>query len=615
MKFAEIERLASNWFNPLLEEQRSDFRGAVQAILGEASSRGMVHSPPTYFVVEKRGQQEIEQRGRTMLDGYSRALKATPGIVSQEIIAQVKQKVDTSLLAEAEQVHSAIGYVRDAIKPGKSKTVTELRARPLQKLTADFDLFCAQLNTDRGVATFGWKPSSATVSMFAIYEQGQLSTPEAVQRLIQRMFVQPETQIRYYYQNHTTMEAPLVEAIEAGDILIKSWDFRYFKDPQNPHFYSKIRDGDYKADWQKEVAESTPEFVQATLELSVRKRTEMDTSKKVYLEDRVREQLKEQKRIQGSKESKLEIAHVLFIDIVGYSKLMTAEQRRLIDLLNQIVRKSECFRAADAEGGLIAIPTGDGMALVFYGTPEAPAECALEISNAAVEHSELKLRMGLHSGPVSDVVDINDRRNIAGAGINTAQRVMDCGDAGHILVSKHMAEDLEQYNDWKRHLHELGECEVKHGIRVSIVNLYTKHHGNPDVPEKLRKPLSPVWGVTYEQETKMLRILHTSPKSPVMVTWTKGDEQGSEYAIRLVHVLTKAGIQVGQCVLADSWLVPAGVSFWWVTNEINNRQVAKLRSAVTETNIESGEAPRHAIPSGMTQYEINIIIKSGRGTV
>src|SRR5205807_356093 len=187
------------------------------------------------------------------------------------------------------------------------------------------------------------------------------------------------------------------------------------------------------------------------------------------------------------KEIELEIAYVLFADIVGYSKLLIDQQRRLLDLLNQIVRGTEQFRKAEANHRLITIPTGDGMALVFYNTPEAPVECALEVSRAVKEHPELKLRMGVHSGPVSGVVDVSGRANIAGAGINVAQRVMDCGDAGHILLSKHVAEDLEQYGHWNRHLHDLGECEVKHGARVSVVNLYTEELGNPEVPEKFRQ--------------------------------------------------------------------------------------------------------------------------------
>ena len=184
------------------------------------------------------------------------------------------------------------------------------------------------------------------------------------------------------------------------------------------------------------------------------------------------------------KEIELEIAYVLFIDIVGYSKLVTSEQRRRLELLNGIVRDSEHFCTAEAKSRLITVPTGDGMALVFYNTPEAPVECALEVSSAASEHPELKLRMGIHSGPVSGVVDVSGRSNIAGAGINIAQRVMDCGDAGHVLISKHMAEDLEQYGHWKRNLHDLGECEVKHGVRVAVVNLYTEDFGNPEVPQK-----------------------------------------------------------------------------------------------------------------------------------
>jgi TolB-like protein/class 3 adenylate cyclase/Tfp pilus assembly protein PilF len=187
------------------------------------------------------------------------------------------------------------------------------------------------------------------------------------------------------------------------------------------------------------------------------------------------------------KQIRLEIAHVLFIDIVGYSKLLINQQRALLDTLNTIVRASDEFRTSDAGGRLIKIPTGDGMALVFYDSPETPVECALEISRALKEHPELPLRMGVHSGPVSGVVDVNKQSNVAGAGINVAQRVMDCGDAGHILLSKHVAEDLEEYEHWQPHLHDLGEIEVKHGLRVSIVNLYNEELGNPEMPEKFKQ--------------------------------------------------------------------------------------------------------------------------------
>jgi TolB-like protein/class 3 adenylate cyclase/Tfp pilus assembly protein PilF len=185
------------------------------------------------------------------------------------------------------------------------------------------------------------------------------------------------------------------------------------------------------------------------------------------------------------KEIQLEIAHVLFTDIVGYSKLPIHQQRAVVERLNEIVRGTDEFQAAEAAGRLITIPTGDGITLVFYHSPEAPVECALEISRALKKHPELQLRMGIHSGPVSGVIDATGKANVAGAGINMAQRVMDCGDAGHILLSKHVAEDLEEYPHWQPHLHELGECEVKHGVRVSLVNLYTAELGNPALPEKL----------------------------------------------------------------------------------------------------------------------------------
>ena len=186
------------------------------------------------------------------------------------------------------------------------------------------------------------------------------------------------------------------------------------------------------------------------------------------------------------KEIQLEIAHVLFTDIVGYSKLPISEQRTLIERLNEIVRGTDEFQAAERAARLIKIPTGDGITLVFYHSPEAPVECALEISRVLKKHPELRLRMGIHSGPVSGVIDVNGKANVAGAGINIAQRIMACGDAGHILVSKHVAEDLEEYDEWRPLLHELGECEVKHGVRVSLANLYTEELGNPAVPEKLK---------------------------------------------------------------------------------------------------------------------------------
>jgi len=183
---------------------------------------------------------------------------------------------------------------------------------------------------------------------------------------------------------------------------------------------------------------------------------------------------------------RLEVAHVLFIDIAGYSKLSINEQRAVVDELTTIVRGSDQYQKAEAAGRLIKIPTGDGMALVFYTSQEAPAQCAVEISGALKAHPRLPVRMGVHSGPVSGVIDVNGHANLAGAGINMAQRVMNCGDAGHILVSKHVAEDLEEYEHWRPLLHDLGTCEVKHGMRVAIANLYADEVGNPQLPKKFQ---------------------------------------------------------------------------------------------------------------------------------
>jgi TolB-like protein/class 3 adenylate cyclase len=181
---------------------------------------------------------------------------------------------------------------------------------------------------------------------------------------------------------------------------------------------------------------------------------------------------------------RLEIAHVLFIDIVGYSKLRTNEQSAQMEKLREIVRGTEQFRTSEAEGKLLRLPTGDGGALAFRNSPEAPVLCAEEIAKALKSHPEIRVRMGIHSGPVNEVTDLNEQANIAGAGINVAQRIMDCGDAGHILVSKHAAEDLEQYDQWHPYLHDLGECEVKHGERLHVVNLYNDQIGNSAVPTR-----------------------------------------------------------------------------------------------------------------------------------
>jgi len=202
----------------------------------------------------------------------------------------------------------------------------------------------------------------------------------------------------------------------------------------------------------------------------------------------------------------LEIAHVLFVDIVGYSKLLINEQRESLRQLNQVFRNTDAFRVAEAAEKLICLPTGDGMALAFTTTPDAPVRCALQASKALLDHPELKIRMGVHSGPVSGMTDLNDRSNVAGAGINIAQRVMDCGDAGHILLSKRVAEDLAQYRHWQSYLHDLGECEVKHGEVISLVNLYNDEVGNPQRPAKLTANVHSV-GATQRTSDRIPRPL------------------------------------------------------------------------------------------------------------
>src|SRR6266699_2253370 len=184
---------------------------------------------------------------------------------------------------------------------------------------------------------------------------------------------------------------------------------------------------------------------------------------------------------------RLEIAHVLFVDIVGYSKLLLNEQSEILDELNEVIRSSEQVRLAQEARALLRLPTGDGVALIFRGSPEAPAQCALEIAQALKNHPKLQLRMGIHSGPVHEVTSADDRANIAGAGINIAQRVMDCGDAGHILLSKRVAQDLESHERWRSYIHDLGEVRVKHDVAVHVVNLYTDDLGNPQVPAKIQR--------------------------------------------------------------------------------------------------------------------------------
>jgi TolB-like protein/Tfp pilus assembly protein PilF len=231
----------------------------------------------------------------------------------------------------------------------------------------------------------------------------------------------------------------------------------------------------------------------------------------------------------------LEIAHVLFIDIVGYSKPPVAQQHAIVDELNQIVRASAQFQEAEAAGRLLKIPSGDGMALVFYTSPDAPAQCAVEITRMLKEHPPLQLRMGIHSGPVSGLVDVTDRANLVGAGINMARRVMDCGDAGHILLSKHAAEDLEEYEQWRPLLHDLGTCEVKHGMRIGIANLYNSEIGNPELPKKFQ---------AQKKRTARMRWAATAAALLALAAIVAGIAMSSRYRARSTLVVPEKSIAV-----------------------------------------------------------------------
>src|SRR5438128_2958598 len=235
------------------------------------------------------------------------------------------------------------------------------------------------------------------------------------------------------------------------------------------------------------------------------------------------------------KEIQLEIAHVLFIDIVGYSKLSINEQHASVDELTQIVRASEQFQRAEAANRLLKIPTGDGMALVFYTSPEAAALCAVEISRALKEHPRLQLRMGIHSGPVGGVVDVNEPANLAGAGLNMAHRVMDCGDAGHILLSKRVAEDLEEYEKWRSLLHDLGSCEVKHGVCVSVVNLYDDQFGNAKLPRRFE---------TVQKRRTRLRWAATAAALLALAVVVAGIAMFSRYRVRSTLAAPEKSIAV-----------------------------------------------------------------------
>jgi TolB-like protein/class 3 adenylate cyclase/Flp pilus assembly protein TadD len=273
-------------------------------------------------------------------------------------------------------------------------------------------------------------------------------------------------------------------------------------------------------------------------------------------------------------DSPLEICHVLFMDIVGYSKAATDEQRDLQNELNEVVRATAQFQASDSHGTFVRLPTGDGMALVFRDDMEAPVRCAVEIHHSLRDHRRLHLRIGIHSGPVGRVTDVNGQTNIAGAGINIAQRVMDCGDAGHILLSRRIAEDLSHHSKWRPHLHDLGECEVKHGVRVHLVNLCLGDVGNPALPEKLARA---------KEEQEALALAEDKTKAAVQ----------SAAAARRRKKITLAAV-------AFVAMITLGLCTWWFfsRHSLGATRIASI--AVRPLENLSGDASKNYFADGMT---------------
>lgn len=291
--------------------------------------------------------------------------------------------------------------------------------------------------------------------------------------------------------------------------------------------------------------------------------------------------------------SKFQIGHVLFMDVVGYSKLLIDEQTKLILELKDLVQRTVQFRKAQAKNCLLRLATGDGMALVFRDSPESPAHCALEINRAVQKHGSLPLRMGIHSGPVNEITDVNNQTNVAGAGINIAQRVMDCGDAGHILLSKHVAEDLEHHARWRPLLHDLGECEVKHGLRLGLFNLYDSDAGNSQLPESVRR-------IRKKQAASSALVFSTTIGLTVLIaggTWFLATHLPKQEV-----VVSKDGIPASENLSATpaSGLVPAPSS------------VPQL----VLTNLEPGRFTWSSTPpSPTTSHQEKLFAGTWRGTI
>ena len=262
----------------------------------------------------------------------------------------------------------------------------------------------------------------------------------------------------------------------------------------------------------------------------------------------------------------LEMAHVLFMDIVAYSRLPMDEQHQVLLHLQEAVRETEDFVRAQASDQLIRLPTGDGMALVFLGDVEAPVHCALELHRILRRWPEIRLRMGIHTGPVYRVEDINAARNVAGGGINIAQRVMDCGDGGHILISKSVADVLDQVSTWKAALHDLGEAEVKHGVRVHLYNLYTDEAGNRELPQKLRAAQTAAATARSQSKRKKISLAVATGAIAALVVagviyyrhWRQMSKLTDKDTIVLADFANTTGDPIFDNTLKTGWGFPCG---------------------------------------------------------
>lgn len=291
-----------------------------------------------------------------------------------------------------------------------------------------------------------------------------------------------------------------------------------------------------------------------------------------------------------------EIAHVLFMDMVGYSILSIEEQARLAGELREIVRHTPEFIRGETSGDLIRLDTGDGMALVFFRDPIAPIQCAVEIAQALRAHKGIPLRMGIHSGPVSRIADINGKENVSGSGINISQRVMDCGDEGHILVSNRYAEDLTQFDSWSPYLTDLGECEVKHGLRIHLYNFAHGDVGNVAAPRACMRALEDVGPRREERHQSYGHESDTRLPGHIVLLYKRGAHPDEE----LLHNVETSLRAMGLGVFIDRHL---SIGVEWAM-EIENQ----IRNAAAVVPLLSAQS----INSEMLDHEVHCAVQAAQ---